>query len=253
MLRIIKVLFTILISLIIISLSILSFKPLNAIAAETVYLRVLVNDAYLYGDADLTQKIFKIPYGYFVKAENVGSTLTRVVYGDDDGEYPVIMGYMKTSDLKSVNIIPVKPFAVFKVSTATSDILFNDGKLKKPYFNVNADTFMYFYGEYDGETSSLCYVYCKNKLGYVDKSCLNPFTVPTSPDEIVTEPEIKNDDKKDDETVTTDNSNAFNLGENLQIIIIAGISIISISVVYFLFKPPKQKRSDDYALDNEDE
>ena len=223
-------------------------------ASDSVYLRVLDTDVYVYSDAELTNKIFKLPYGYFVKAENVGSESTRIVYGEDNGDYPVIMGYVKTSKLKSVNVQPTKPFAIIKVSTEVSDILFNDGELKKAYFNVPAETFMYYYGDYINESATLCYVYCKNKLGYIDKSCLNPFYVPDSPDEIVTDTNTENnDDTLAENQPTNDNQSSSNIGENLQIIIIVGISIISISVVYFLFKPSKTKTPEEYATDLEEE
>ena len=140
---------------------------LNYVYAETTpYLRVLTDNAYLYSDQNLERKIFKIPYGYFVKAENIGSECVRVTYGNDDGEYPVIMGYMNPTDLTAINFEPTKPYAVIKVSTSTADILFNDYELKKAYFNVPEDTFMYFYGEFYTENTNLAYVYCKNKLGY---------------------------------------------------------------------------------------
>ncbi len=221
---------------------------LNYVYAETTpYLRVLTDNAYLYSDQNLERKIFKIPYGYFVKAENIGSECVRVTYGNDDGEYPVIMGYMNPTDLTAINFEPTKPYAVIKVSTSTADILFNDYELKKAYFNVPEDTFMYFYGEFYTENTNLAYVYCKNKLGYIDSSCLNPYVIPNSPDEIVT---ITPTPETTPNTNIDNNETSNGLGENLQIIIIVGISVISVSVVYFLFKPAKSK---DTESDQDDE
>ena len=221
---------------------------LNYVYAETIpYIRVLTDNAYLYSDQNLERKIFKIPYGYFVKAENIGSECVRVTYGNDDGEYPVIMGYMNPADLTAINFEPTKPYAVIKVSTSTADILFNDYELKKAYFNVPEDTFMYLYGEFYTENTNLAYVYCKNKLGYIDSSCLNPYVIPNSPDEIVT---ITPTPENTPNTNIDNNETSNGLGENLQIIIIVGISVISVSVVYFLFKPAKSK---DTELDQDDE
>ena len=223
----------------------LNFSNYYVKASTVEYLRVLSNEAYIYDNANLSNKIFKVPYGYYVKVESVNADYVRVTYGDDGNEYPVIMGYMNKSDLTTITTPPTKPFSVIKVSTANSDILFNDVNLKKAYFNVPVDTFMYFYGDCNTETSNLSYVYCKNKLGYIDTSCLNPFTIPNSPDEIITStpesapPTDKNEEQSTSEPQTT------TIGENLQIIIIVGISVISVSVVYFLFKPTKTKISDD--------
>ena len=221
---------------------------LNYVYAETTpYLRVLTDNAYLYSDQNLERKIFKIPYGYFVKAENIGSECVRVTYGNDDGEYPVIMGYMNPTELTAINFEPTKPYAVIKVSTSSADILFNDYELKKAYFNVPEDTFMYLYGEFYTENTNLAYVYCKNKLGYIDSSCLNPYVIPNSPDEIVT---ITPTPENTPNTNIDNNETSNGLGENLQIIIIVGISVISVSVVYFLFKPAKSKETE---LEQDDE
>ena len=209
------------------------------VKANTVdYLRVLNSSAYVYDTSALTNKIFCVPYGYYVKVENVGSESVRVTYGNDDSDYPVIMGYMYLDDLTTVTTPPTKPFSVIKVSTASSDILFNDSSLKKAYFNVPADTLMYYYGDFTVDNKKLSYVYCNNKLGYIDTACLNPFTIPESPDEIILPtPEVN---ENESEVTPESNNQTVNVGENLQIIIIVGISVISVSVVYFLFKPSKQ-------------
>lgn len=222
----------------------------NVKGANENYLRILVENAYIYSDINLTNKIFEVPYGYFVKVENNGDGIARVVYGEDGNNYPVIMGYMNSLELTEVIESPTKPFTVIKVSTEISDILFNDGELKKAYFNVPEETFMYYYGDYTSDTKNLCYVYCKNKLGYIDKSCLNPFTVPESPDKIYIEEPKDSNDNEDDKT--TDKASPY-IGENLQIIIIVGISVISISVVYFLFKPSKSKTTTEYQENSDDE
>ena len=156
----------------------INVKPYTVKASNVEYLRVLNTTAFIYDNSSLTNKIFKVPYGYYVKVESVNSDSVRVTYGDDNSNYPVIMGYMHVNDLSSVTTPPTKPFSVIKVSTANSDILFNDANLLKAYFNVPADTFMYYYGEYNTDTNTLSYVYCNNKLGYFDKLGLNPFSVP---------------------------------------------------------------------------
>lgn len=222
--------------------------PVKQVKAENHdYLRVLKNEAYIYSDVNLTNKIFAVPYGYFVEIESVTGDFARVCYGSNDGDYPVIIGYMNKNDLTVTSITPTKPYSVIKVTSGSVDILFSDVDLKKAYFNVPVDTFMYYYGEVTTQNATLCYVYCNKKLGYVDKNALNPFTVPTSPDEIITAPpnnETDGDNENNGNDNGEDNSTPpLNLGENLQIIIIVGISVISVSVVYFLFKPVK--KSDD--------
>ena len=218
---------------------IFNIKPTTANAQNYEYFRVLISDAYIYQDALCTQKIFEVPKTYYVKAESYNKEYARVSFGYDNSGYPVIMGYMKVSDLTPASVVPTNPYNVIKVSTALSDILFNDANLKNAYFNVPNNTFMTYYGNYNLENgSTLCYVYCNNKLGYIDLNSLNPFSVPDNLDPLPKEPEPETEVDGTENSKTPPSSLK---GEGLQIIIIVGISIICISIVYTLFKPSKNK------------
>ena len=221
-------------------LGLITLIPINNYKADSeTYMRVLQNDVYIYSDNNFTNKLFEIPYGYYVKIENVNGNTVRATYGSNNEDYPVIMGYAKLDELTEIDYIPTKPFTVIKVSTSISDVLFNDPNLSKAYFNVPENTFMYYYGKYKSPSgSNICYVYCNNKLGYFDTACLNPFTVPDSPD--VINPPEKNEDKEPSPQEENKKSDSLP-AESLQIIIIVGLSVISISIVYYLFKPSKQK------------
>ena len=224
-----------------INFNLISSFPYNTAKASTEsYMRVLSEDVYIYSDNNLTNKLFKIPYSYYVKIENVSGNLARVSYGNDNEYHPVIMGYVDISNLTETDIVPSNPFSTIKVSSSYSDVLFNDNKLTKAYFNVPDSTFMIYYGDFIMESGKeICYVYCNNKLGYFDKSALNPFSVPLNKDP------IKNDEIIDDgkeQNPQEENKKPSSLpAEGLQIIIIIGLSIICISIVYALFKPTKAK------------
>lgn len=227
-----------------ISILTLSLTPKNTVNASTEeFMRVLSNGVYIYSDSDFNVKLFEIPCGYYLKVINTNGGIVKVSYGNSDESYPTIMGYCKLSELTKTDVIPTKPYAQIKVSCSLSDVLFNDYNLSKPYFNVPENTFMVYYGKLIRENGSeICYVYCNNKLGYFDLNSLNPFTVPDSPDKIETE---KPDDGKE-EIPQEENEKPSSLpAESLQIIIIIGLSVISISIVYYLFKPSKQKRDDE--------
>lgn len=207
------------------------------------YMRVLSENVYIYSSSDFNAKLFEIPYGYYVKVESTNGGAVKVSYGNSDESYPVIMGYCKLSELTETTITPLKPYALIKVSALYSDVLFNDANLSKAYFNVPENTFMIYYGKFKRENGKdIAYVYCNNKLGYFDVSSLNPFTVPENTDE------IKSDTPADDEEnpPQEENEKPSSLpAESLQIIIIIGLSVISISIVYYLFKPTKQKANEE--------
>lgn len=221
------------------AINIFSIKTTATYSYSESYYRVLNENVFIYSTSNFDKALFKIPYSYYVKVESINGNVARVVYGSDQDTYPVIMGYMKVEELSTSQITPLNPFAIIKVSTAVSDILFNDVDRKKAYFNVPKETFMIYYGEVLDENSNpLCMVYCNNKLGYIDKNCLNPYNVPLNTDAIPT-PDSEEPSTPTDTTVNEPPS-AF-LGENLQIVIIVGISIVCISVVYALFKPTNNK------------
>ena len=231
----------------IISINILIFlnlSPTIAKASNSTYFRVLSDNVYIYQDSNFLEPIFCIPKTYYVKLESEQSSAVKVSYGTTDANTPLLVGYMKPSELTASDIQPNNPYSIIKVSTDTSDILFNDITLKKPYFNVNKNEILYYYGDATLGDTVLCYVYYANKLGYIDKTCLNPFSILPNSDPIISETP---NDTPPPETPSLNQSQQINLGENLQIIIIVGISIVSISVVYFLFKPQKFKTSEEQS------
>ena len=225
-------------------LLITALYPLNfTVKAESItYMRVLKDSAIIYSDSNLTEALFQIPKTYYVKVENSLGSVYKVSYGNDDSGVPKIYGYMKQDDLTKASTEPSNPFYIIKVSTDKSDILFNDYELKNPYFNLPKNEVMYYYGDLKVEDNLLCYVYYSKKLGYVDKTCLNPFSVTPNQDPIESEQAPPTTEIETEQEINVSTSS---LGENLQLIIIIGISVVSISVVYFLFKPSKNKTSEE--------
>ncbi len=217
-------------------------KP-KVLAEEGGYMRVLQNGAIIYHDASLEDPIFEVPLSYYVKVESRLGNSVKVSYGDGSKDCPVIIGYMDISLLTEIDYEPTSPFFIIKISTDVSDILFNDVELKTPYFNVPKNEVMYYLGEINSGDKVLCYVYYSKKLGYVDKTCFNPFTITPNPDKV--EDELPKNPTVNEETNNGDSAPSFHLGENLQLLIIIGISVVSISVVYFLFKPQKNKTGDE--------
>ena len=90
-------------------------KQVKVKGASECYYRVLIENAYIYSDINLQNAMFKIPYTYYVKAENINGNVVRVVYGDDQSDYPVIIGYMNLNDLTLSETTPLNPYAIIKI------------------------------------------------------------------------------------------------------------------------------------------
>ena len=233
--RIIVILIAILYFLLLLNLT----PQTKVLATSECYYRVLKEKVYIYTDSNLNSPMFIVPYTYYVKCESINGNIARVVYGNEQSDYPVIIGYMNLNDLTLTQTTPLNPFAILKISTSNQDVLFSDISKKKPYFNLPSETFMIYYGEIlDSEANVMYMVYCKNKLGYVDKNCINSFSIPLNQDPLP-EPEIIEPSTPSDSTNIEKPTSE--LGEHLQILIIVGISTVCISVVYALFKPTKNK------------
>ena len=212
----------------------------TAKADGETFARVTKNSIYIYQDSAFLKPMFAIPIGYYVKVEEYTSGTLRVSYGD--GDYPKIYGYMKESEVLIVDYKPSTPYTVIKVSTDITDVLFGDAEMKTPYFNVPENEILYYYGEIAVSDKVMCFVYYLKKLGYVDKTSLNSFSIANNPDKLTPD----KGSTEDYEQPPTQTDNKVNpLGEHLQVIIIVGISIVSISVVYFLFKPSKHKTDEE--------
>lgn len=220
-------------------LSFATFIPKKLAHAETEnYARVLSSEVFIYQDANFQEPLFIIPFGYYLKIEQVNNSSVKVSYGN--GNYPTIFGYAKKSELTFVDYVPKTPFGVIKVSTDINDVLFNDFELSHPYFNVPKNEILFCYGEVDSGDLILSYVYYNKKLGYIDKASLNPYTITNNPDPL---PSDEEETPNEEETLKPIVSSS--LGERLQIVIIVAISIVTISVVYFLFKPTKNRTEEE--------
>lgn len=220
--------------------------PTHLVSASAItYARVLKDGAYLYADQTFKTPVFEVPNSYYVKVESANGQAVRVSY-NVTGDSPVIFGYMKSEDLTATDHIPTNPFAVIKVSLDVSDVLFADYNQKSPLFNVNQNEILVYYGKITVNDKKLCYVYYGAKLGYVDESSLNPFTVPPNSDPL---PKPETPETPQNPTISQNKG----LGEALQIIIIIGISVISISIVYFLFRPQKNETHEETGFLTDDE
>lgn len=217
--------------------SIFSFLIPDKVCAQTEsFSRVLDDSTVIYSDSALSEPLFVLPYSFYVKTEEIYSSCVKVCYGFADGITPQIIGYISIDKYNPVDYEPKNPYCTISVITKYSDVLLSNLELKRAYFNVGANTNMTLYGEIQGKNgNTFVYVYYNCKLGYLEKSNLNPFVTPINSDPIIS-------DTPDPVVPTSDTKNTESgLDDNLQIVLIIGISVVSVSIVYFLFKPAKNK------------
>ena len=219
-------------------------QPNKVLAQNYTYSRVLTNTTGFYSDAGGNYLKFYLPYGYFVKILEVGPTYTKVSYMNDNAQFPFLTGYIKTVDLIPREDTPLTPYPLLNLTVISDEVLFSDINLTNSKIGVYANTLAVFYGQAKSPNDEeLVYVYCNGYLGYMRKSCFAPFTVPDHP-----EPVISNSYQEELSSSQTKSSTAQT--DNLQILIVAGISIIVVSIVYLIFRPGEKKiRENNYEDD----
>ncbi len=227
---------------IILSILIISVQPVSVKASVYTYSRVLTEDTGFYSDAGGNYLKFYLPYGYFVKIIEVGSIYTKVNYMNDNAQFPFLTGYVKTVDLIPREDVPITPYPLLNLTVISDDVLFSDISLTVSKVGVYANTLAVYYGEVTTESEEpLVYVYCNGYLGYMRKSCFAPFTLPPHPEPIITQPDSTSSYSQHQNKPKTNGT------DNLQILIVAGISVIVVSIVYLIFRPGERRiKENDY-------
>ena len=217
--------------------------PLQKVYAQeelSGYSRVLTTDTAFYSDSGGKNLKFYLPYGYYVKVIAIGSSYTKVSYQTDNSHFPLLTGYVKTLDLIFQEETPITPYPLVSLTVLEDDILFSDYTLTSSKIAVYENSIAVYYGEITFNQEQLVYVYCNGYLGYMRKSCFAPFTIPPHP-----EP-IKNANSSNSQT---EKQSTNEKAENLQILIVAGVSVIVVSFVYFIFKPNGKRVKEEYYAD----
>lgn len=213
----------------------LSCIPLcvKANAESPRYGRILTESVGLYSDRGEDMKFF-IPYSYYVKILSIGEIYTKVSYGYEDSKCPILTGYIRNVDLNLIDYIPTSPYAVITLTVISDGVLFNDSDLSFQKIGVCSGSQVYYYGSaYSQDGEDLCYVCYDGYLGYMRTSCFSPFSVKLNPDPI----ESPDDEESQSANEPARKTPSFFRSDTMQIMIIACISIVAISIVYLLFKP----------------
>lgn len=211
------------------------FNADKALAA-TEYARILNEKTPFYSDPDLRSVKFYLPYSYFVRVVSEGVDSTRVIYMENN-DAPAREGYIKTCDLFVCDYTPEAPYPDLKLVLKSDEVLFSDpvGKTARVVLSIG-DAACY-YGELTVDSETFYYVYTGIYVGYVRKNAFFDHTlslhpqpipkteVPDSASNLQTQPSFSSPDHKiyDVDVIT--------------VIVVVSISLVSLSVIYVLFRP----------------
>lgn len=181
--------------------------------ARNEYMRVIDNDTAFYRSEDLSERVFYLPYTYYVKLDSVNGNVAHIECSVKGGAL-IIDGYAEYDKLFADDLSVENPYPDITLKTCRSAVLYSDRTLKNAVQYVFSDRELYYYGnETDDGGNNVYFVGYNGRLGYVAESDVYPFAVPNHPNPLTF---IKEDEKPPEE----DKPDSVGT-ESLRIVIIA--------------------------------
>ena len=226
--------------------------PISGVAAETKYSRVTGENVVLYMDAAMTSAWFTLPYGYYVKILSVSASSVKVEYKDGTNR-PSAKGYIPVSELNVEKDAPAVLYPSLTLTVNQTCMLYKDVDFSLTE-TITQNSTVDFYGIYEkagGNRYIFGYVSTTagdRYVGYVPYDAVYEFTPPRL--EIEPEKEPEPEQPKEETEVPTSSDPVSDTGNVLQIVVIIAVSLVAVSIVYFLFRPAGTKAKDEALSDD---
>ncbi|MCI5838249.1 MAG: hypothetical protein MRZ91_03545 [Christensenellaceae bacterium] len=214
---------------------------------KAVYARVNDKKADFYSDAELTEKIFTLPYTYFLSVKEISGEVCRAVYCYEDYDYARgVYGYVKVSDVLFQTEPPSgKSFPNVFPKKEGSGTFYKNAEFTKYYSASETEglTDPFFYGYYTRSSGGrYCYVLCGGKFGYYSAEVFEEINVPPHSDAMPVEKPLP-----EPQSETGDEKENFLSSDTNKVILISVLCVIAVIAMYVIFLPKSKtlKRTDD--------
>lgn len=211
------------------------------------YFRVIKENAYLYETPSKQNILFQLPYSYYVKVLQEKGDLYQIeIYGEENT--PSFFGYTEKENLFQDDLEVISPYPVETVKTCISTIMYSDAECKEKQNYIFPEKTLNYYGEITVAEETVYLIGYGERIGYVKKNDLYPFTLPlhSNPLTFLKKEEVE-------ETISTAIEEQQNNEESLLslsiicCLIVAGIIGIYVAVR----KKDKPKRTINYYDEND--
>ena len=206
------------------------------------YAMVVTDNATLYADASASLARFIVDKSYFVSVSDVVGDYARVRYMEGFTDAPAIEGYVKLSELSFFEKEVSSPYPDVTVETVSDAVLFSDPELTKPHSVVPCGAKVRYFGRYTTPTADLIYVYYRSAVGYIKADCLKGFDLPLHAeyDKLFSFTETSDSVKEVNGSAPSSTEDKIKTSPDaVQIIVIALIILIGLTVLYFMIRPDK--------------
>lgn len=214
----------------------------NVVSAKSQYAMIVTDDATFYSDASGRFPKFYLDKSYFVKVIEVIGEYARVNYMDGYVDAPELEGYVKVVDLSFYDKDITSPYPEITLTAVNDVVMFSDAQLTKPRSVVPVHATAKYYGCSDNNGVKTYYVYCQGFVGYVQSAAFKEFSLPYHNEYLALLAANSSDThSQSDYSPATDSavSAAAPTQNTTQIILIALLIIVGLTLLFFVLRPDK--------------
>ena len=204
--------------------------------------RIVKDDVYLYKSADVSKPLFVLEKSYYVQIVQELDGMYKVAVipsANGDTDFVNIYGYVRRNDVSLCANPPVEPYypAIKLNMTVNSTVLkeFDENASAQGWIVYNPEQMCY-YGKHIIDGTTWYYVWCVNRVGYVEASAvsqphvtLHPTPLPQTASTTPTTPDEEGDGKNDKLPTS-------------EILLIVFVVVLAVGLMLALFLPGNLKK-----------
>ena len=202
------------------------------------YGKIASENVYLFSSPNASSTLFKLPYSYFVKINDIRDDYYQVIYKD-------LAGYVLKSDVRLMEGTPSSPYLNLSFSIFTSYSLYEQANTNSNVLcELSENQTLTYYGATSGELASdksdIWYYASANVNGIIYHGYIYSEIANSLPEIVINTEEFE----EVDESVLTDATPQFNsLSTGTKVLLIIAITVPSVFILFFLIKPNKLTKS----------
>ena len=227
-------------------------SPLTPLAAEDIpYARVLKDNVCFYKSADERSALFYVPPTYYVKIIGESGDYFNVEYQYSNQYYTALFGYVKKSEVNIAKTMPSYPVyagAVLRIVANSAEITEKAEDGSPAIASALKEQEVSYYGRVYNGVNKTYYYYVKfyNIFGYVKSQSCSAADIANHPDPLINLETQPSGGSTSGGNGGVNDDNFGSIDAKLQIFLIAAITVPTLFIVYFLFRPAKRRGGTPY-------
>ena len=198
------------------------------------YGKIASENVYLFSSPNASSTLFKLPYSYFVKINDIRDDYYQVTYKD-------LTGYVLKSNVRLMEGTPSSPYLNLSFSIFTSYSLYEQANTNSNVLcELSENQTLTYYGATSGELASdksdIWYYASVNNNGNIYHGYIYSVVANSLPNIAINNEEFK---EVDESALSSSTPEFSSLSTGTKVLLIIAILIPSAFILYFLIKPNK--------------